>query len=340
MTPSRLRVALVASALALAPAASRGQAAPPAPPPSKTAAPRAGHAVSEVVVTASRRDLLGRAISAGQGTVTRAAIELRPAYRPGQILETVPGLVATVHSGESKANQYLLRGFNLDHGTDFAVFVDSMPVNRGTNAHGQGYADENFLMPETVESLDYTKGPYDADLGDFGAVGSARLHLMNDLPNQVSASVGTLDDDDLFAGGTYRFDADDRVWGAVELAHIDGPWDPPSDFNKINAAARFSHGTDADGYSLTAMYHDSAGQLETDQSVYAIQDGLIGRYGVLDPTDHGRSYRLTLSAHYGAEGPHWAFSSDAYWVDSTMSLFNDFTHYLMDPVNGDQEEQD
>jgi outer membrane receptor protein involved in Fe transport len=297
-------------------------------------------AVSEVVVTASRVDLVGKAVTASQGVVTKEAIELRPLYRPGQILETIPGLVATVHSGEGKANQYELRGFDVDHGTDFAFFVDDMPVNRGTNAHGQGYADQNFLIPGTVDTIDYTKGPYYAETGDFGAVGSAHVHLVDDLPNQISASVGTLNDDDLLAGGTYQVNADDRVWAAVELAHVDGPWDPPSDFNKIDAAVRFSHGTDADGYSLTAMYYASAGRLETDQSVYAIQDGLIGRYGVLDSTDHSKSYRASLSAHYGAEGPHWAFSSNAWWIDSTMSLFNNFTHFLLDPVNGDQEAQD
>jgi len=296
--------------------------------------------VSEIIVTASRRDLIGIAITASQGVVTRQALELRPIYRIGQLYETVPGLVVTVHSGESKANQYELRGFDLDHGTDFASFVDGMPVNRGTNAHGQGYADQNFLMPQIVGSLDYAKGPYFAAIGDFGAVGSAHVHLLDDLPDQVSASAGTLRDDDAFAGGTYHFDAEDRIWGAVELAHLDGPWDPPSDFNKINLATRFSHGDGANGYSLTAMYYQSAGRLETDQSVYAIQEGLIGRYGVLDPTDHGRSARWSLSGHYGATGDGWVFTTDVFDIHSTMSLANNFTHFLLDPVNGDQEQQD
>ncbi|HTX51053.1 MAG TPA: TonB-dependent receptor plug domain-containing protein, partial [Caulobacteraceae bacterium] len=295
--------------------------------------------VSQVVVTASRVDLVGKAITASQGSVTKEALELRPIYRIGQLYETIPGLVVTVHSGESKANQYQLRGFDLDHGTDFSSFVDGMPVNRGTNAHGQGYADQNFLIPEIVGGLDYTKGPYYAENGDFSAVGSARVHLVDDLPDQVSVSAGTLRDFEGFVGGTDRLDDDDRVWGALELGHLDGPWDPPSNFNKINAAARFSHGDDADGYSLTGMYYQSAGRLETDQSVYAIQDGLIGRYGVLDPTDHGASMRASLSGHYGASGDGWSVSANAYDIYSTMSLYNNFTHFLLDPVNGDQERQ-
>jgi outer membrane cobalamin receptor len=296
--------------------------------------------VSEVVVTASRRDLLGEAMTASQGSVTQKEIELRPVFRVGQIYETVPGLVVTVHSGEGKANQYLLRGFNLDHGTDFASFVDDMPVNRPTNTHGQGYSDQNFLLPQLVQGVDFTKGPYYAAIGDFGAVGSAHVRLLDDLPDQILASAGTLRDEEVFAGGTVHFDGDDRLWAALDAGHFDGPWSPASDFYRTTAAARFSHGTDADGYSLTAMYYNSEGRLETDQSVYAIADGLIGRYGTLDPSDASRSERYSLSGHYGATGDQWRFSSNLYAIHSTMTLWNDFTHYLFDQVNGDQEQQD
>ena len=306
--------------------------------PSKS--PKTPTAVSEVVVTASRANLLGVAVTASQGSVTQKEVELRPIYRVGQLFETVPGLMVTVHSGESKANQYQLRGIDLGHGSDFAAFVDDMPVNRGTNAHGQGYADQNFLMPQIVSGLDYTKGPYYAEIGDFGAVGSAHVHLTNDLPNQVSVSAGTLGEYEGFVGGTHHFDDNNRIWAAVDVLHLDGPWHPPSDFNKINAAVRFSHGSEADGFSLTGMYHKSAGRLETDQSIYAVQTGLIDRFGVLDPTDHGRSERWSLSGHYGATGDHWKFSANAFTIHSTMVLNNNFTHFLADPVNGDQEQQD
>jgi hypothetical protein len=296
--------------------------------------------VSEVVVTASRVDLLGKAATASQGSVTLAEIALRPAYRIGEIYESLPGLVVTIHSGEGKASQYLLRGFNLDHGTDFASFVDDMPVNRPTNAHGQGYSDQNFLMPQIVDGVDFTKGPYYAAIGDFGAVGSAHVRLVDDLPNQISGSVGTLGSEDLFVAATHHFGADDRVWGAFDDGHVDGPWTPPGDFNKINATARVSHGGEADGYSLTVMYYRSAGGLETDQSVQALQQGLIGRYGTLDPTDHSRSERFSLSGRYATGGDRWRLSANAYAAHNTMTLWNNFTHYLFDPVNGDQEQQD
>jgi outer membrane receptor protein involved in Fe transport len=322
--------------------------ADPSPSPAPAAAdelptkptPRAGAAQSaEVVVTASRVNLLGRAETASQGVITRKEVELRPIQRIGQLYETVPGLVVTIHSGEGKANQYLLRGFNLDHGTDFATFVDSMPVNRPTNTHGQGYADQNFLMPQIVGGIDYTKGPYYAAIGDFGAVGSAHVRLLDELPNEVAGSVNTFGDEEVYVGGTRHLGPDDRAWAAVDVAHVDGPWDPPGDFRKVLAAARYSHGSDVEGFSLTGMYYQSLGRLITDQPLRAFQEGLIGRYGTLDPTDMSKSQRFSLSGHYGRTGEDWKLSLDAYAIKSSMTLWNNFTHFLDDPVNGDQEEQ-
>jgi len=333
---------LAGSALAQTTSAPSSGAAPaPPPPPADRTQPKpGGKTVSEVVVTASRANLLGRAETASQGSVTREEVELRPIARIGQLYETVPGLVVTIHSGEGKANQYLLRGFNLDHGTDFATSVDNMPVNRPTNAHGQGYSDQNFLMPQIVGGIDYTKGPYYAAIGDSGAVGSAHVRLVDELPNQLSGSVGTFGDEEVFAGGTHHFDVDDRLWAALDVAHVDGPWTPPEDFRKVQAAARYSHGSDLDGFSVTGMYYQSVGRLITDQPLRAFQDGVIGRYGTLDPSDESKSQRFSLSGDYGVTGEDWKLNLSAYAIRSTMTLWNDFTHYLDDPVNGDQEEQD
>jgi outer membrane cobalamin receptor len=129
-------------------------------------------------------------LEASEGVVDDEEIQETPAYRPGQILETVPGLTVTLHSGEGKANQYLMRGYNLDHGTDLETYVDGMPINQPTHAHGQGYTDLNFLIPELAEQITYTKGPYYADVGDFGAVGSVRVGLRDTIPDQATATVG------------------------------------------------------------------------------------------------------------------------------------------------------
>jgi outer membrane receptor protein involved in Fe transport len=323
---------LVATAAPLCARAAEAEADADAAAPSKQ--------VSEVVVTASRQDLLGTADTASQGAITRTEVELRPIFRVGQLYETVPGLVVTIHSGEGKANQYLLRGFNLDHGTDFASFVDAMPVNRPTNAHGQGYSDQNFLIPQIVGGLDYTKGPYYAEIGDFGAVGSTHVKLIDDLPNSVSATLGTQRDQELYAGGTAHFSDDMRLWVAGAASHFDGPWSPPENFRKYVAAARLSQGVAADGFSLTAMYYKSDGGLITDQPARAIDAGLIGRFGTLDPTDRSESERFSLSGHFARGGDRWTLNVDSYAIRSRMVLWNNFTHFLFDPVNGDQEEQD
>jgi outer membrane receptor protein involved in Fe transport len=300
--------------------------------------------VSEVVVTASRLDLLGEAVTASQGSVTQKELDLRPIYRVGQLLESTPGLVVTAHSGEGKANQYLVRGFNLDHGTDIANFIDDMPINRPTNTHGHGYSDVNFEIPEMARGLDYTKGPYYASVGDFGAVVSTHLKLSNAVANQISVGAGGGGIYNIFAGGTHEFSDTDRVTGGGYYGHLDGPFDHPDNFRKFAAEVRYIHGDDADGYSLTAMYFKGDGNFTTDQPLRAITQGLITRFGTLDPTDGNSSERASLSAHYGAQGmtgggEGWTLSAGGYYIHSRMTLWNDFTHFLDDPINGDQEGQ-
>ncbi len=296
--------------------------------------------IEQIVVTASRLDLTGRATTASQGSVTRKELVLRPTYRVGQLLESIPGLVVSVHSGEGKAYQYLARGFNLDHGTDLANFVDDVPVNRPTDAHGQGYSDLNFLIPELAQGLDYTKGPYYASVGDFGAVASQHLRLADDLENQVIGSVGTLGDERLAGTGDYHFGGGDRLLAAADISHVDGPFRPGNNFRKVDTALRYVDGTPTDGFTLTALYYRGEGRLSTDQPERAVQEGLISRFGTLDPTDGSFSERESLSARYAASGENWQFTTNAYAVQSLQVLWNDFTHFLNDPVNGDQEQQD
>ena len=302
---------------------------------------RAASGVLEtIIVVASKVNLIGRASTASQGSVTQKELQLRPVYRIGQLLESVPGLVVSVHSGEGKAYQYLARGFNLDHGTDLANFVDDMPVNRSTNAHGQGYSDLNFLIPETFAGLDYTKGPYYAAIGDFGSVASEHLRLARDLPDQIIASAGTLGDERLAATGTLHLDNGDRLLGAFDLSHLGGPFNPPNNFRKEDALFRYVGGTETDGYALTGMYYRGEGRLSTDQPLRALDEGLISRYGTLDPTDGNFSERESLSGRYAISGDNWQFTTNAYAIHGLQVLWNDFTHFLNDPVHGDQEQQD
>ena len=329
MVRAYLSACLVFLALpVLAPSARAQQANPAATAPVET-----------ILVTASRRDLIGIAETASEGSVTEEELELRPVYRVGQLLESIPGLSVTVHSGEGKAYQYLLRGVNLDHGIDFANFIDDIPVNRPSNAHGQGYSDLNFVIPQILDGVDYTKGPYYAGLGDFGSVGSEHMRVADEIPDEISATVGTEDYQDFYTGGTYRFEDGGRLIGALDGEHLDGPYTHPDNFHKIAAATRYSDGTEDDGYSVTAMFYHGQGRLSTDQPQRAVEEGLIGFYGTLDPTDGDRSERWSLSGHWNAAGDDWQLKTNFFYIHSTMILWNDFTHFLFDPVNGDQEEQ-
>jgi len=306
----------------------------------QTAPPKPVAVFERLLVTASRKNLLGRASTASQGSITEKELRLRPIYRVGQLLESVPGLVVSVHSGEGKAYQYLARGFNLDHGTDLANFVDDMPVNRSSNAHGQGYSDLNFLIPELMQGLDFTKGTYYAHIGDFGAVASEHIKLADNPPDQIFASAGTLGDERIGGTASVHLDNGDRVVAAGDISHLDGPFVPGNNFRKFDTVLRYVDGTPTDGFDLTAMYYRGEGRLSTDQPERAVEEGLISRFGTLDPTDGNFSERESLSGHYAASGNDWTFAANAYAVHDIQVLWNDFTHFLNDPINGDQEQQD
>src|SRR5438045_6560823 len=163
------------------------QAAPGAEETPAGATPQYGE---EIQVTAHYENAVGSSEAASAGTITRQLVEDRPILRPGEVLELVPGLIITQHSGAGKANQYFLRGFNLDHGTDFLTTLDGVPVNLRTHAHGQGYTDLNFLIPELIQRIDYFKGPYYASKGDFASAGAADIHYAESIPKNLVELAG------------------------------------------------------------------------------------------------------------------------------------------------------
>jgi hypothetical protein len=324
-------MALAGTAVAQTPAAIPGTG-------SNDPTPAADNTVEleEVEVTGQRLDLLGTATTASQGVIDNQEIQLTPVYRPGQILETIPGLTVTSHSGEGKANQYLLRGYNLDHGTDLETYVDAMPINQPTHAHGQGYTDLSFIIPELADQITYTKGPYYANVGDFGAVGSARISYRDSIPDQAIAEVGMYGYERLLGTGTQPL-GQGQLLEAVELRHYDGPFVTPDDARKENAVLRYSGGDSANGFSLTGMFYHQDWTNTTDIPYRAVSQ--IGYFGTLNPTDGGHAIRGSLSAQYHTnlgEGQFWA---SAYYIYNQLHLFNDFTHFLVDPVHGDQEDQ-
>ncbi len=304
-----------------------------------TAVPPEDQPLQEVTVSATRLQLLGTASTASEGVVDDQEVQLTPAYRPGQLLETVPGLIVTLHSGEGKANQYLMRGYNLDHGTDLATFVDGMPINQPTHAHGQGYTDLNFMIPELADGISYTKGPYYADVGDFGSVGSVRVDYRDTIPDQASVGVGTLGYRRVFAAGTDDVGAG-HLLGAVEAQHYDGPFENPDDARKENTVLRYSQGDQHNGYSLTGMYYHQLWNNTTDIPLRAITEGVVpNRFGTLDFSDGGVAQRASFSAQIRQTIGTGQFSANGYFIYNQLHLYNDFTHYLVNPTLGDQEDQ-
>jgi hypothetical protein len=283
---------------------------------------------------------VGKAQSGSQGVVKREELEARPIYRTGDVLEAVPGLVVTQHSGEGKANQYFLRGFNLDHGTDLAITIDGMPVNMRTHAHGQGYADTNFLIPEIAQGLAYRKGPYFASEGDFASAGAVYLDVVDRLAkNFVQVEVGSFGHERAVAGMSVPVGPNGTLLAAGEIVRFDGPWERPDDLRKLNGVLRYSQGTYNNGFAITGMAY-SGSWYATDQIPQrAVDQGLVGRYGNIDPTDGGFAHRYSLSTRWNETNAEGATRVNAYIVKSDLALFNNFTYFLNNPIDGDQFKQ-
>jgi outer membrane receptor protein involved in Fe transport len=291
-----------------------------------------------ISVTGEDADLTGEPRTATEGLVLTEQIEQRPVSRPAELLEFVPGLIATQHSGEGKANQYFLRGFNLDHGTDFAIEVEGMPVNMRSHAHGQGYADLNFLLPELVDALEYRKGIAYAEVGDFSAAGSAEFSYLEMLPPTIEVTLGEYDYYRTFAGGSTMLGGGELL-AAGAFTRYDGPWELEQDLRKTNAVLKYSRSDARRDWSVTAMAYDNEWNATDQIPQRAVESGRIGRFGTIDPTDGGESHRYSLSFKWlqRADEAEWRVSG--YAIDYYLDLFSNFTYFLEDPVRGDQFEQ-
>ncbi|WP_158882310.1 TonB-dependent receptor [Rhodanobacter sp. L36] len=286
---------------------------------------------------------VGTSNAASQGVIMGTLLQDIPILRPGEVLEAIPGLVVTQHSGEGKANQYFLRGYNLDHGTDFTSSVDGVQVNMPTNGHGQGYSDINFLIPELVDHIDYRKGPYFAQTGDFSSAGSADVQYRDafsaPLLNLTIGSDGYKRG--LFAGSLPLSHAEKGpvLLMAFEAMKEDGPWQHPDDMHKLNGLLRLSGGDAQRGWSVDALAY-AAHWNSTDQvPLSLIQSGALCRFCALDPTDGGRTAREILSGEFHHSDDSGYLRASAFAEHYRLQLWSDFTYFEDDPVHGDQFNQ-
>ena len=295
-------------------------------------------AVSTTINVQGREDeLIGIAESGTQGTVGATEIQDRPILRSGEVLETVPGLIITQHAGGGKANQYFLRGFNLDHGTDIAIFLDDMPLNLPSHAHGEGYSDMNTVIPEFVKRVDFEKGPYYANVGNFSSAANAHVEFFKALSeNFVKLEGGTHTYGRAVFGASQKLGSGNLLYGGEEY-YYDGPWVHPDGFNKINGLLTYSQGDDTNGASITAhAYH---GKWNSSDQIPVAAQPLVGFFGTLNPSDGGHSQRYSLQGewHRQSANSESKIMAAVWYYD--LDLFSDFTYYLVDYSKEDQFEQ-
>lgn len=292
-----------------------------------------------VAIDGSKTSQLGLLDAANAGMVGQKKLENLTTYRPGELLEAIPGLIVSQHSGEGKANQFYLRGFNLDHGTDLRTTVDEMPVNQRSHSHGQGWTDLNFLIPELTARMDYKKGPYSSTTGDFSAAGSAAMTYANRLSqNFLSLTMGENTFRRALIAGSPDF-LDGSFLYAIETTSNDGPFVHPDNFKKLNAVIRYSEGFANNGFNLSAMLYRGKWNSTDQIPLRAVEQGKLDRYDTIDNTDGGESHRYSLSGVWRRTTSEAASKFNAYVIQSGLDLYSNFTYFMDDPLNGDQFSQ-
>ncbi len=289
-----------------------------------------------VVIQTSRNSVLGNAETASMGVVTQQQLEARTVYRPGELLEAMPGLVVSQHSGEGKANQFYLRGFNLDHGTDLRTTVDGMLVNQRSHSHGQGWTDVNFLIPELATLLEYRKGPFYAAEGDFSSAGSVNVRYASTLPQGIfSLGLGQNGYARTLLADSVNLGQGNLLY-ALELFRNDGPFTVGDDYRKRNAVLRYSQGTQGNGFNVSLMAYDAKWHSTDQIPQRAVASGALGRFDAVDQTDGGQASRYSLSGAWRRSDDNSSSQVSAYVVRNQLDLFSNFTYFQDDPVNGDQ----
>lgn len=269
-------------------------------------------------------------------------IKTNPVKSSQEILRKVPGLIIGQHAGGGKAEQIFLRGFDIDHGTDIAINVDGMSVNMVSHAHGQGYADMHFIIPETINNIDFGKGSYYADKGNFNTAGYVDINTKKTIDNNlVSLEAGQFNTLRALSMVKLVDLENSSAYLASELMLSDGVFESPQNFNRINIMGRYNFNNYKDQEFNIALSHfqskwDASGQIP----VRAVESGQIGRFGAIDDTEGGNTSRTNLWLNHTKQlNEHSAFKSSAYITKYDFELFSNFTFFLEDPVNADQIRQ-
>ena len=265
-------------------------------------------------------------------------ILLQPQGRPAQVLRLIPGFIAVEHSGGAgKADQYFLRGFDADHGTDVAFFIDNMPINLRTHGHGQGYTDLNFIIPETIQGIDVVKGTYHAEFGDFNTAGAVRFKTRDVLQENVVQGGGGQFDTQRYLLMLSPTKDKVRTLFAAEGYYTNGPFENDNRYFRFNFMGKATvNPTVRSELSVTGSYQKSNWNASGEIPFRAVTDGTIDRFGSIDPSEGGKTQRTTGRLQYHYDTPSGGqFFADAYLMYYKLGLWTNFTFFLDDPVNGD-----
>lgn len=315
----------------IAPVAASQDAAPPA----KSAASTPDHDHSDIVVTGRSERRIGTAQSASEGVVSGAELRVHPLLRTSELAEAVPGMIAVQHSGGGKAAQYLIRGYNLDHGTDFSIAIDGMPYNLRSHAHGHGYLDLNGLIPETVDHIAYRKGPYRAADGDFSFVAAASLDTLDRFERAfASVTAGSYGYHRLAVGGSLDIGPGTLLL-ATEVKANDGRWQLLERLHHVGAFGKYTLETGIGTLRASLSLYDARWRPTEQIPVRAIGNQIPDRFGTLDPFLRGSTNREVFNI--GLTGDH--LTATAYAQHYRFDLLSNFTFFLNDPVRGDELEQ-
>lgn len=269
-------------------------------------------------------------------------IQTDPVKSSQEILRKVPGLIIGQHAGGGKAEQIFLRGFDVDHGTDVAISVEGMPVNMVSHAHGQGYADLHFVIPETIENLNFGKGPFYSDKGNFNTAGYIDLQLRKTLDkNLISLEAGQFNSKRLVSMFKLLEKGNSNAYIASELSLFDGPFNSPQNFNRINLMGRYNYNLPgSQELTVTASHFQSKWNASGQVPQRSIDEGLIGRFGAIDDTEGGSTSRSNLHFNHKKRlDENRLIKSKAFISKYDFELYSNFTFFLEDPVNGDQIKQ-
>lgn len=274
--------------------------------------------------------------------ITDIDIHVNPVNSSQDILRQVPGLIIGQHAGGGKAEQMFLRGFDVDHGTDITITVDDMPVNMVSHAHGQGYADLHFVIPETVDKIDFGKGPYYADKGNFNTAGFVDFKTKQSLKNSVlKLEAGSFNSNRVLGMFNLVDNEKEKGYVATEYLTTDGPFESPQNFDRFNFFGKYSkriNGTDRLGVTISHFVSkwDASGQIPQ----RLVDDGTISRFGAVDDTEGGVTDRTNLLIEHTKFINEESFiKSKIYYINYNFELYSNFTFFLEDPINGDQIRQ-